>query len=377
MEPEWISDAQLHPESGPALASRRCLASGNSERQEDEEEEEEPQPAEAHRARPAQAGEAETFRPVTPEPEPAPVGIPVAPPVQPVAAGGPPGPAPAAARPSPPAGQPPAVLAPPVAAAAIFAGAPASTLAADVPAAAPVRERPIRTLIGVPDVVLPPGPEGQRVAVALFALPLLMAAWVWSVVRIASLAAQRRRAELHAALAHQLGIPPTVLSAVDAAELRRLTDQVAVDELTGVLRRAAGVASLERELARSRREAEPLSCVFVDVDGLKQTNDERGHAAGDELLRGVAGLLTHRLRGQDLVFRYGGDEFVCVLTGTGMEEAEQIAAAMRGQAEAAGLPFSYGVAQARPGEGAQALLDRADRVQYRDKRARKRARPTS
>ena len=70
---------------------------------------------------------------------------------------------------------------------------------------------------------------------------------------------------------------------------------------------------MTRDLARARRAQQPLLVAFVDVDGLKAVNDEYGHAAGDTLLRAVVTALSSMLRPYDVVIRYGGDEFICVL----------------------------------------------------------------
>jgi diguanylate cyclase (GGDEF)-like protein len=73
------------------------------------------------------------------------------------------------------------------------------------------------------------------------------------------------------------------------------------------------MAELEREIARATRTRQPLVLAFVDVDHLKEINDVHGHAAGDQVLQAVAETLRTTLRGYDLIFRYGGDEFVCAL----------------------------------------------------------------
>jgi diguanylate cyclase (GGDEF)-like protein len=245
---------------------------------------------------------------------------------------------------------------------------------AQAPAAPVPRVRNNPAMAGFPEVVIPPGPEGRRIEVALFALPLLVAIWLWAAVRAGLAAWARRGAAVRGAIASQLGLRTDQLAALDPEGLRRLRDGIAFDELTGVLRRAAGLASLERELARAARSGQPLSVAFIDVDGLKQANDTLGHAAGDALLRGVAGVLTRRLRAQDLVFRYGGDEFVCVMPDTPRPRAESIAEEMRRMAGTLGLRFSFGAAQAGPGESARAVIDRADSLQYLDKQARKASR---
>jgi diguanylate cyclase (GGDEF)-like protein len=85
------------------------------------------------------------------------------------------------------------------------------------------------------------------------------------------------------------------------------------DELTHVRRRGAGLEQLQREMDRARRASESLVVGFIDVDGLKRVNDAEGHGAGDALLIAVADSLRRSLRSYDLIMRFGGDEFVCVL----------------------------------------------------------------
>jgi len=82
------------------------------------------------------------------------------------------------------------------------------------------------------------------------------------------------------------------------------------DSLTGVLVRSAGREQLNQCVDRARRASEPLIVAYVDVDHLKDVNDQRGHAAGNQLLRQVARCLRNGLRSYDIIVRYGGDEFV-------------------------------------------------------------------
>ena len=93
--------------------------------------------------------------------------------------------------------------------------------------------------------------------------------------------------------------------------------------MTGVYLRGPGAVELAREIARARRTGQPLVVAFVDVDKLKAINDSQGHAAGDRTLREVAHALRSSLRVYDLVIRYGGDEFVCAISGLTMAAAKK------------------------------------------------------
>jgi diguanylate cyclase (GGDEF)-like protein len=158
--------------------------------------------------------------------------------------------------------------------------------------------------------------------------------------------------------------------------LFKLREQAAFDDLTGVLRRAAGISAAEREIARARRQKTPLTVAFVDIDGLKQANDRRGHAFGDQMLRGLASGLRGGLRAQDLVLRYGGDEFVCVLPDTAAEGATTKLEQIRTELAAKGIGLSMGLAQLERADDVVSLLARADGELYKAKaRPRILARP--
>ncbi|GAC1441395.1 MAG: hypothetical protein NVSMB55_09020 [Mycobacteriales bacterium] len=140
-----------------------------------------------------------------------------------------------------------------------------------------------------------------------------------------------------------------------------------VDALTGVYARGAGLLELSREVGRAHRSDGPMTVAFVDVDGLKAANDEHGHSIGDDILRAVAGTLTDQLRFHDLVFRYGGDEFICALHDMSLDDVVQrFVAVNRLLAELPMRPsVSVGYAVLQPGEGAEQLVGRADRDLYR------------
>ncbi len=88
------------------------------------------------------------------------------------------------------------------------------------------------------------------------------------------------------------------------------------DEVTGLYNRRFFSIRLEEEVSRYRRFNHPVSVVLLDLDGFKAVNDELGHAAGDETLRGVADILLRHSRGINVICRYGGDEFAVLLVET-------------------------------------------------------------
>jgi diguanylate cyclase (GGDEF)-like protein len=156
----------------------------------------------------------------------------------------------------------------------------------------------------------------------------------------------------------------------------REREDASVDVVTGVYLRTAGFIELERDIARVRRTGETLVVAFVDVDHLKAINDSRGHAAGDRMLLDVATTFKAQLRSHDLIIRYGGDEFVCALTGVTMAEASARLGLVNASLAAAPEHGSVtvGLAQLRAADSADDLVARADAGLYRE---RQRQRPAS
>jgi diguanylate cyclase (GGDEF)-like protein len=151
------------------------------------------------------------------------------------------------------------------------------------------------------------------------------------------------------------------------------------DEVTGLYNRRFFSIRLEEEVSRYRRFNHPVSVVLLDLDGFKAVNDELGHAAGDETLRGVADILLKHSRGINVICRYGGDEFAVLLVETSKAGArlyaDRIRAVLPARAFSHGrrVTASFGIASL-PEDVAPApddLIQAADEALYAAKRAGK------
>ena len=167
-----------------------------------------------------------------------------------------------------------------------------------------------------------------------------------------------------------------VAAAVRVARLHQAAKTAAAsDPLTGLPNRRVFFEHVAAGLRRAERDAEALSVAIIDANGLKQLNDDFGHAAGDQALVRIGQILSAGVRGGDLVARIGGDEFAVVFPGAPLLAAERI---MRRLAEEIGrattpggqaLPtIAWGIAPAPPeATSVDALVDAADRAMYRQK----------
>jgi diguanylate cyclase (GGDEF)-like protein len=163
------------------------------------------------------------------------------------------------------------------------------------------------------------------------------------------------------------------VSIANARLIERLALSATTDPLTGLANRRAFEQRLDERLAVP--SAEPFSVIMLDVDGLKQVNDADGHAAGDAVLEEVASVLRSHVRQEDLVTRWGGDEFVLLLPGLdhigAISLARRIGGSLLSADRSAGIPVSMGTASF-PADGVTAgvLLAAADHSMYADKRQR-------
>ena len=154
-----------------------------------------------------------------------------------------------------------------------------------------------------------------------------------------------------------------------------------MDPLTGVNNRRFLEQRIEEELLRSQRNREPLSCLFLDIDYFKRINDGYGHQAGDYVLAQVAGLIKKQLRSNDVLSRYGGEEFVALLSQSDQKSSEEIAERIRLSIESLRLAYqqqliavtiSIGVATFQPDQAlkkpifeiAALLIQTADTALY-------------
>lgn len=115
---------------------------------------------------------------------------------------------------------------------------------------------------------------------------------------------------------------------------RAATQSALRDPLTGTGNRIAMDQTLQREIDMARRHLQPLSLLMLDIDHFKQINDNYGHSAGDDVLKAVATLIKDQLRNVDMVFRFGGEEFLILLSNTSRDAAAMIGERLRYAAQA-------------------------------------------
>jgi diguanylate cyclase (GGDEF)-like protein len=157
-------------------------------------------------------------------------------------------------------------------------------------------------------------------------------------------------------------------------QVLELREQSIRDPLTGLYNRRHLQETLDKEFALARRENQVVSILIMDVDRFKQINDTYGHPAGDFLLQEFGKLLQECVRQEDIVCRYGGDEFVTVMPGANFpvacERAEQIRLAfnhlnLHYEGQLLEATLSLGVATAPlHGSSAEEVLSKADQALY-------------
>ncbi|MGB0680431.1 MAG: GGDEF domain-containing protein, partial [Polyangiales bacterium] len=151
-----------------------------------------------------------------------------------------------------------------------------------------------------------------------------------------------------------------------------------IDGLTGIHNKRYLVETLEREIPRARRHQRPLSLLMFDIDHFKQINDTYGHLAGDFVLKELATIARSRLRPDDVLGRYGGEEFAVILPETKLAGAVRIAEELRTlvqdhaflfEEEEVQVTISMGAAELQEGRDALGFIKDADTKLYEAKRS--------
>jgi diguanylate cyclase (GGDEF)-like protein len=172
--------------------------------------------------------------------------------------------------------------------------------------------------------------------------------------------------------ARMLGLLGNVIgTGLARAELfATMTEHASIDALTGLANRRSWDDQLTRAIAHAERTHETLSVAVCDVDGLKEINDRGGHAAGDELLRGIAERWRADARAADLIARIGGDEFAVLLPGADEAGAQDVVERLI-RSLPDGASVSFGIAEWDLREDTIGLMARADLRMYDEKRRNK------
>jgi len=148
------------------------------------------------------------------------------------------------------------------------------------------------------------------------------------------------------------------------------------DSLTGLGNRAAYENNLQREIDLAQRQQSALSMIILDIDNFKAINDSYGHSGGDRALKTLANTIEHTKRRSDMAFRFGGEEFVLILSNTDIAAAGIVAERLRTAVEETlchdgnhgfGFTVSLGIAQLQTNEQSYHLFERADMALYQAK----------
>ena len=167
-----------------------------------------------------------------------------------------------------------------------------------------------------------------------------------------------------------------ILTFIYAKNKFRLERLSSMDKLTSIYNRHYFLSQSEREFERANRYAQAISLLMFDVDHFKGINDQFGHDTGDEVLKGLATLIGHQIRKQDVFARWGGEEFLILMPETGLAGAMTVAEKLRSLVESSTIckqrqvTISIGVAEKSGAEkNVDQLISRVDTALYKAKQA--------
>jgi len=145
------------------------------------------------------------------------------------------------------------------------------------------------------------------------------------------------------------------------------------DQLTGLYNRHFLIDVAAKKISQTHRHKQSLCLIMVDIDHFKAVNDEHGHTVGDAVLRDVAGIFLKQCRNEDIIARFGGEEFVFLLDAcnrdAGIKKAERIRQTLEAsRVQGLAITASFGLAHITNGENFASLLNRADEAAYEAKR---------
>jgi len=216
----------------------------------------------------------------------------------------------------------------------------------------------------------------ERPVSSMIVAPLLLGEQALGAIALAS---YRHRAFVQADLQLLVSFAATATTAIQNAQLHgEVQKQAVTDTLTGLYNRRGLFELGGREVIRALRFKRPLSAILLDIDHFKQINDTYGHLVGDQILVGVSAQCLLELRQLDLLSRYGGDEFLALLSETELSEAHPIAKRLCKRIAEMSFPagdvllkitISVGVAILKEGDTLETLIERTDQVLYKAKQA--------
>lgn len=162
-------------------------------------------------------------------------------------------------------------------------------------------------------------------------------------------------------------------------KLKKIESQALTDTLTGLYNRRAFDKDIQNLLEKYKQNGELFSIIILDIDHFKKFNDTYGHQTGDEVLKNVGEILLKGSNGNNIPYRYGGEEFVILLPGSKLEDAAVLAEQIRIRiavkratdpgtgAEIDKITTSLGISQINPEDDIQSVIERADKALYHAK----------